>query len=269
MVEIFDDIRKLYQFKLPCEELKNHIEFFAETCLEATHQHITAEQFTVKLFPSYTPTIWINFGPAYHLKNGEKWHTISHNTDILLLRNEIVERRNRPSDNVLTVKFNPGGFEAIFGISQTRIASGIIHINEIIPDTVTRKVKRRQSFTDRVTLLQNYFLGALKKTSRKDYHLQYVLNGIESFCSSGMEYGTAKIASKLCITEKTFCRYFHSVVGTNPKHYLGIVRARTALTAYVRNRQDFLPYDYGYYDMSHFYRDAVKFTGQKITGNRF
>ncbi|HEX2627359.1 MAG TPA: AraC family transcriptional regulator, partial [Chitinophagaceae bacterium] len=133
MVEIFDDIRKLYRFRDPCEELAAYVEFFSETSLEATHQHIKTGDFTVRLFPSYTPTIWLNLGSPYYLKNGGRLHWINEHTDILILRNEIVERRNRPTDNIFTIKFFPGGFEAVFGIGQTAIGKNTLDAGTVIP----------------------------------------------------------------------------------------------------------------------------------------
>src|SRR5688572_28789530 len=100
MIEIFDNIRKLYRFKTPCKELLDHIEFFSESSLDAMDRYIGADRFTVKLFPSYTPTIWLNLGAPYQLVNGSTNHVINERTDILLLRNGIVERRNLPTDNI-------------------------------------------------------------------------------------------------------------------------------------------------------------------------
>ena len=268
MVEIFDDIRKLYRFKSPCEELINYIEFFSETSLDATNRFISTEKFTVKLFPSYTPTIWINLGSPYYLKNGVRCYSIDQDTDILLLRNEIVERKNRPTDNMFTVKFFPGGFETIFGFSQNKIGSDVIDLNEVIPTFITKKLRNLGSFEDRISMLQDLFLESLNRNRRQDYYFQCINKAVEFFCLSGMESGTGEIAGKLYMTDKTFYRCFQNAVGTNPKNYLGIIRARTALTAYVANIKQFFPYEYGYYDMSHFYKDVLKFTGQKLVENR-
>jgi methylphosphotriester-DNA--protein-cysteine methyltransferase len=60
-------------------------------------------------------------------------------------------------------------------------------------------------------------------------------------------------------------RYFHRVVGTSPKHYFSVLRARTTLSAFVANREDFVPFEYGYYDRSHFDKDIRKFTGHQPT----
>jgi AraC-like DNA-binding protein len=265
MTEIFDDIRKLYRFKNPCAELAEYIEFFSETSPEAMDRYITTSQFTVKLFPSYTPTIWVNLGSPYYLKNGQEWHSIDEHTDVLLLRNEIVERKNLPTDNIFTIKFFPGGFEAISGFSQTRIGSDIIPATEIIPASLIHKMKNLGCFEDRLQLLQQFFLEKIEKHHGNDHSLQYVKQAITKFYESGMKASNQELASQVYITDKTLYRYFSNVVGANPKTYFATVRARMALTAYVKETATFSPYDHGYYDMSHFYKDVVKFTGQKLS----
>jgi AraC-like DNA-binding protein len=265
MVEIFDNIRKLYQFQAPCPELAQHIEFFSETSLEATNHYIQAATFTVKLFPSFTPTIWLNLGSPYHLKNGDQLHLIDAHADILLLRNEIVERKNLPTDNIFTVKFNPGGFEAVFGIPQTKIGSHVINVNHFIPDTILRKLKRLDGFDDRKRLLEQLFLEKLAKHNKAAHALQYVRDMIDAFYVSGMEHSNQELARQFYLTNKTLYRYFTHVIGASPKSFFGTVRARTALTAYVGDKSAFSPYTYGYYDMSHFYKDVVRFTGQKLS----
>ena len=77
------------------------------------------------------------------------------------------------------------------------------------------------------------------------------------------------MAEKMFVSSKTINRYFNRVVGISPKNYFSIMRARTALTAYVNQQSVFIPYDHGYYDMSHFYKDVVKFTGQRLVENAF
>jgi AraC-like DNA-binding protein len=265
MTEIFDNIRKLYQFNTPCEALVDCIEFFSESSLAAMDHFIGASPFTVTLFPSYTPTIWLNLGSAYQLKNGHAWHTVGERSDILLLRNEIVERRNLPTDNIFTVKFNPGGFETIFGISQTAIGSEVIPVEQIIPAAFIKKLKGLGSFDDRKSLFENFFLEKLETNNRREnFYLQCIKETVHAFTGAGLETATSKLARKLYISEKTLYRCFTKVVGTSPKNFQAITRARTALTSYVANPAAFSPYDHGYYDRSHFYKSVVKFTGQKL-----
>ncbi|WP_462248923.1 AraC family transcriptional regulator [Ferruginibacter sp.] len=265
MVEIFDDIRKLYNFKAPCKELANYIEFFSETSVEATNQYITTEKFTVKLFPSFTPTIWINLGSPYILKNGRQQIFIDAATDILLLRNAIVERTNLRSDNIFTVKFHPGGFEAIFGIEQAKIGSEVLNLNTIFTNNIIKKFKRLYTLHERIALLENYFLTLLNVKFAGYYGYQKVFDAIHTFKQSEMKYSTNQLATVLATTNKTLYRYFKNTIGISPKNYFCIVRARTALTKYVSGKKTFSPYDYGYYDMSHFRKEVVQFTGQKLS----
>lgn len=65
MIEIFDNIRKLYRFSVPTETRSSFIEFFSETDLLSAGSFIRDKKFTVKLFPSFTPTIWMNLGSPY------------------------------------------------------------------------------------------------------------------------------------------------------------------------------------------------------------
>jgi AraC-like DNA-binding protein len=266
MTEIFDNIRKLYRFNTPCEALVDHIEFFSESSLDAMDHFIGASPFTVTLFPSYTPTIWLNLGSPYQLKNGNAWHTVDERTDILLLRNEIVERRNLPTDNIFTVKFNPGGFETIFGISQTTIGSEVIPVEEVIPASFIKKLKGLGCFEDRKAMFENFFLEKLEKNKKREgFYLQCIKETVHAFTGAGLGSATSELARKLYISEKTLYRCFTKVVGTSPKNFQSITRARIALTRYVANPAVFSPYDHGYYDMSHFYKSVVQFTGQKLS----
>ena len=93
-----------------------------------------------------------------------------------------------------------------------------------------------------------------------------VHDAIGEYQASGLQLQTCAVAERLFVTSKTINRYFHRVVGLPPKQYFSIVRARTALTAFVTNPGGFAPFEYGYYDMSHFNKEVLKFTGQTLAG---
>jgi hypothetical protein len=52
MTEIFDNIRGIYDFDAPCEELHPFIEFFSESSGERTASFAASKDFTVEMFPS-------------------------------------------------------------------------------------------------------------------------------------------------------------------------------------------------------------------------
>lgn len=264
MTEIFDNIRKLYRFAPPCEMLAPYIEFFSETSLTATQAHISTEEFTVKLFPSYTPTIWINLGSPYLLKNGQYVKNVDQQTDVLVLRNEIIERKNQPSDNIFTIKFFPGALEVLFGISQAEIGSEILLATTLISQQIIQKLKGLSCFEDRIKLLEHWFIAQLHQKNRQAHYYPYIQKAIALFETSGLEHKNNELAQQLSITDKSLYRYFTKTVGTNPKTYMATLRARKALTAFIENSATFTPYAYGYFDRSHFYKDVFKFTGQKL-----
>jgi hypothetical protein len=76
MTEIFDNIRGLYDFHLPCEPLRPYIEFFSESSPAKTALATAGNPFEVELFPSWTPTFWINLGAPYRLTIAHNSHTI-------------------------------------------------------------------------------------------------------------------------------------------------------------------------------------------------
>lgn len=264
MVEIFDNIRKIYTFSNACPELAEHIEFFSESSMEATRQYISGENFSVKMFASWTPTFYINLGAPYCISVGDQPHLIKADQDILILRNSIVERYNTPSDNIFTVKFYPGGLEAVLGISQLKFADQVVDLKTILPAKLLQQIKQPISFTERYELMQQFLLNKLKSTRHNDYYLHFVRDCIENYSLSDLQLSTGEMAERMFVSSKTINRYFHRVVGISPKNYFSIMRARTALTAYV-NQPGFVPYNHGYYDMSHFYKEIVRFTGKKLT----
>lgn len=265
MIEIFDNIRQIYEFSPPCEELAPYIEFFSESSASATAQLFGTEAFCVQLFPSWTPTFWINLGVPYYLTGQRRSQTISENEDILVLRSGNMTRYNQASDHIFTVKFYPGGLEAVLGINQAAFVDQVVDLRNILPAQLLKQVKQSETFQCRMTLVQTYFLHQYQPNKRaKDHYFQLIQNSIDAYSLSELQLNTSQLAEKSFVSSKTINRYFHKVVGLSPKKYFSILRARTALSAYVQHPRSFSAEAYGYHDKSHFYREMVKFTGQRM-----
>lgn len=268
MTEIFENIKKLYRFYAPTGELANFIEFFAESSAEETYRYVADSRFTIKMFPSWTPTCYLNLGPPYQLAIGSKCYRIQASTDVLILRNTIVERFNLPTDSIFTIKFYPGGLEAILGISQPPLIDQVVRLETVLPASLIQRVKQVDQFEQRIDLLQHFFLDQYQQHKKVNHYRTFVADTIGTFEASGLVLNPGQLADRLFATSRTINRYFHRVVGTSPKHYLSQLRIRAALSAYVADKNQFACEDYGYYDLSHFYKDVVKFTGQKISQSR-
>lgn len=267
MVEIFDNIRKIYTFSPPCEALRDYVEFFSESSAEATGLYFNNCGFNVKMFASYTPTFWINLGPAYHLNINGYLNTIPSGNDILVVRDGVTERINHPADHIFTVKFFPGGLEAVLGVSQAAMGGQAVLLSKVLPVPLLLQVKQAADFITRMHLLQQYFLQRLTKI-KACYYIGMVRDTIAVYRQGELQYNVSQLAARAFVTSKSINRYFSRVVGITPKQYLSVLRARTALSAFIQDSSSFTPEDFGYYDVSHFYRGITKFTGRKLTLHR-
>jgi len=265
MVEIFQNIRQLYTFAQPCEELIAHVEFFSESEAEQTWLHAGTQPFSVKMFASWTPTFYINLGSPYQISLGNQHFNIAAKQDILLLRDSIVKRLNSPTDNIFTVKFHPGGLETVLGINQNKCVNKLIPLQQIIPQALLNAIRQPITFQERTNLMQDYLLSQFEKSTSPDHYLSLVNRSIGEYTKSGLQLSTDLVAEKVFLTSKTINRYFHRSIGLSPKRYFCNLRARTALTAYVSNTKAFVPENFGYYDQSHFAKDIHHFTGQKLS----
>src|SRR5688572_1776388 len=212
MIEIIDNIKKIYRFSQPCEELASYVEFFSESCMERTSQFITTETFSVTMFQSWTPTFWINLGKPYYIEANEKNRFISSGEDILVLRNSTVTRQVCSDDRIFTVKFFPGGLEAVLGIDQPKLIDRIVSLKSILPPETLASIKKLISYEERVKILQAYFLDNLRKKSRKDYYIRFVSDAMNASRDENIHLNTSQVAEKMFVTSKTINRYFNNVV---------------------------------------------------------
>ncbi|HZW69478.1 MAG TPA: hypothetical protein VFF57_01335 [Hanamia sp.] len=261
MVEIFEDIRKIYEFRQPCSELSPYIEFFSESSAEKTAHFIDQESFSIKMFQSWTATIWLNLGDLYDLETDGKRIRIRANQDILLLRQSRVTRYATCRDHIFTIKFHPGGLEAILGVRSQTLIDNVLDVGKIIPPNIIRDIKGCSNLTARTALVENYFLNNLKISASFSYNYSTVQQVLAGYQANEMNINLNILAEKVPSSLKTINRHFNRVVGTGPCRYFSMLRARKSLTAYITDKKMFDPKTFGYYDHSHFYKAVANFTG--------
>lgn len=265
MVEIFQNIREIYDFKQPCEELSPYIEFFSESSTSKSEQYFSKGHATVKMFQSWTPTFYINLSGSYLIELGQRRFAIGAKEDILILRNGDVIRHNQSTDRIFTVKFYPGGLEAILGINQVNLSNRVINLKEILPLSLLENLKLALNFEERTSMMQSFLAMQLHGDKITDHYIRMVNDCIGEYSQSGMKLNTSQVAEKLFISSKTINRYFNRVVGVAPKSYFSMLRARSSITALVNDPHHFEPLNHGYYDIAHFQKDVAKFTRQKLS----
>jgi len=232
--------------------------------MDKTRQFLGGQQYTIKMFPSWTPTIYLNLGEPYRMMVANKLYLIGKHQDVVILRDSVVERFNQPGDHIFIVKFNPGGMEAVLGISQLSLVNRVVELNAILPAALITKLRLAENFACRCRLIHTYFLSCHRLNQKQDYYRKLVKDMIDGYVGSGVQLNTAALSDQFFMTSKTVNRYFKKVLGITPKTYFSTIRARTALTSYMDNSEHFSPYTFGYFDHSHFYKDVVNFTGRKI-----
>lgn len=267
MVEIFDNIRKIYLFSTPCEELAEYVEFYSESSAAATLAYAGNERFTVKMFPSWTPTFWINLGTSYQLTLGKERALIPPGKDILITRDTTTERHNLAGDYIFSLKFYPGGLETVLGLDQSKLTRKVIDLADLLPAALLSRIRLAKDFEERVKLFENFLLSQMKAKMHRTNYTELVTKTIATYSNGNMQYNLDELSERLFVTSKTITRYFNKVIGITPKSYLSILRSRAALTAFIADRNSFIPSDFGYYDMSHFYKEAIRFTGERMVAN--
>lgn len=253
MREIFEPIRDHYVFAEPCEALTAQIEFFSESI-------VNDYDFSVEMFPSWTPTMYINLGPAYRITLQDTIHPVDTDSDILVLRDCKTIRHNNPGDRIFTIKFRPGGLEQVLGFSQVQLKRKLVSLRQVFGPAFLDEIKRGSSLLDRQTIVEQYFMTQMKK-SESDHYINLVRDIAQQYEGNRMSFNVSQLSEKYFITSRTINRYFHRVVGTSPKNYFSILRAREALQVYTKKDHAFDPCNFGYYDASHFYKEAATFTG--------
>jgi AraC-like DNA-binding protein len=146
----------------------------------------------------------------------------------------------------------------------------LVSVLELLPSKLILALKNADSFEKRCTMAEDYLLA--QATAKTPDHYRLIVGDIvEGYRESGMHYNVSELAERYFLTSKTINRYFHRVIGTSPKDYFSILRARAALVCYADAEQAFDPTCFGYYDPSHFYREAARFTGFPLgsIGERF
>jgi AraC-like DNA-binding protein len=264
MVEIFDNIRGAYLFAAPCAELAPYVEFFAESVPAAAQDLPSDYPYAGTMFASWTPTCYVNLGPAYQLDLAQARYHVGAGADVLLLRNQTVVRHIPAADHLFVLKFHPGGLHAVLGVSQVGLADRLVSLGQVLPPALLAQVRAADSFAARTDLVQRHLLAAQRARPVKDHYHHLVGDALGIYQQGGLQLRTAAVAARACLSSKTITRYFQRVVGTSAKQYLSLLQARTALTAWVASPATFAPEDYGYYDQSHFRKAVRQFTGRAL-----
>lgn len=258
-IEFFDidHFENNYHRVKPAPALENFIDFFWETKFDDLLRENPAG-FSDALFPNIGYTYLINLGTPFIMQTGEEKLTMK--TDGFLPRHKAIECFHRPGNVLFGIKFKISPVIFLKKINFSEYKDYIFPLTWLLDMNIAASVKAAGSFSERVKLLNKYFLGIVaehKDSLRPVEIVKEILDECDRDNSFNISVET--LAAKYKITARTLQRYFETVTGISTKTVLQIMRIRKATAHLATSPQNFDRGIYGYYDNSHFYKHLKQF----------
>ncbi len=253
---------KNYHRVKPPAVLSGFIDFFWETKFDALwEQH--PDGFSDALFPNIGYTYLINLGTPFTMQVDEKLFEMK--TDGFLPRHRPIECYHKPGNTIFGIKFkiSPVIFKTRVNFAEYR--EFIYPLSYLMEQAVIDKVKKADSFNERVWVLGDYFQSIIEMYSGSWEPIRIVSEILEH-CDKQNDFTTTieDFAAQYNISARTLQRYFETTTSLSSKKALQIMRIRKAVQHLVNSPGDFHYTIYGYYDHSHFYKHLKQFL-QKAT----
>lgn len=242
-----------YRFRRPDAMLAGYVEYYWELDLRGLDS--ASEDFKENLLAHLNSSLVFNLGNAYelydkadHLQESVSYHAI------IGLQTQVHAYKHFHGNHLFGIKFKPGALNFLFSLDGRDTMNHLLDYQDVLSGTyVDEMLYEAKDLTARGVVMDNFLL---KKLSAQKQHYRFTL------ISKALEEELVKskdLATQLCTTEKSMERYFKQLLGVSPKKCLNILRFRKALKVYLEqgSQSDFE--SLGYYDLSHFRKDYVKF----------
>ncbi|MDM1406006.1 AraC family transcriptional regulator [Myroides marinus] len=162
---------------------------------------------------------------------------------------------------VLGVDFHPMAFKRIFGVNTTELTNTIASLEDLLPESICRRLFQSENLQEAIVVLEQYFLtklGLAPDTAK----LEYALRQIQK---APFLLNTDLLAGEIGMSRRSFQRHFKEQIGVDASTYSRIIRFQKALhslkcVSNVSLTQ--LAYDLGYADQSHLGREFKLFVGE-------
>lgn len=168
---------------------------------------------------------------------------------------------------LIGINFKPYGLFNMFGIEPGSFTDSAVlskaFFGESKTEDVIQQLKKASSHQEIVAIIEEFLIQAMKYFD--GYPASYFDSIVDTMIA---DQGMSKIEEYLSENMKirSLQRYFHQVIGINPKLFTQILRHKFILHKFYENtdiKWCDAAFNGFYYDYSHFSRDFVKFTEQK------
>jgi AraC-like DNA-binding protein len=169
----------------------------------------------------------------------------------------------QPMTSSLLVLFREGGLRHFTSLPPNELFGVTISNDNIFPSSEIEEILEQLAESDsnlmRIQLIESLLVSKLIMP-KADPMIALALQRIRG--ANGM-IRISKLADSLFVSQDPFEKRFRAVVGTSPKQFATIVRARNLIGKYSgENSLTSVAADAGYFDQSHFIRDFRSFTGE-------
>lgn len=165
--------------------------------------------------------------------------------------------------DVFTIRFQPGGFHALFGIDMSKLVNEGAVASDILGSASERlrgAVLGAVDFDARVAIAERWIHDRMADARPLDVvaHMAWVM------LRAGGRLRIDALARRAGLGERQFTRRFTTQVGLPPKLYARTIRFNAVLAAKEADPNALwtdLIHDAGYADQAHFIRDSHAFSG--------
>lgn len=222
------------------------------------------EHYTQRIVPSGMPELIFYLGDRPISKDTSK--SINENTIITGHLSKYYDLQISGKLSIFSILFKPHGLCMFFDIPLDELYNQNVPLKYILRQNtseVESQLQTATSFTERITIIENYLLMLLNKSTQKySYNrIQHILN-IVNYTRGNVKIDL--LASEACLSRKQFERDFLQYVGVSPKQFLNTIRFQSVIDQKSRNKSaniTDLTYLCGYYDQSHMTNNFQKLTG--------
>jgi len=258
-IEFFhiEHFEKNYHRVKPHDSLAHLIDFFWETNFDGLWKQYP-DGFSDALFPNVGYTYLINLGTPFTMQVDNTLFDMK--TDGFLPRHKAIECYHRPGNVLFGIKFkiSPVIFKTKINFAEYR--EFIYPLSYLMDHSIIDKVKKVNSFEERVEILSSYFTSILESYAGSWEPIRIVSEILEH-CYTQNDFKTAveDFAAQYKISSRTLHRYFETTTSLSSKKALQIMRIRKAVQDLTNSPEKFNYTVYGYYDHSHFYKHLKQF----------
>jgi AraC-like DNA-binding protein len=166
--------------------------------------------------------------------------------------------------HVFTIRLQPGGFHALFGVAMTSLVNegaSIVDVIGPVGDRLRDAILTADDFDARVIAAQHWLGGRLDCTHGVDR----VGRLAAALQRSGGRLPIRALATRAQLSNRQFTRRFERQVGLTPKLFARTVRLNAVFDAKARSPRATwtgLAHEAGYADQAHFVRDCRALAGR-------